>query len=81
MWTKALKPKPESRHLSIIINTEGKEVQAETRDDEEQKVKQLEITDLFIGNRVFIKVLSAIGKVASRMAWCINSCDVDLLFQ
>lgn len=84
----ALKPKPGSKHLSIIVNAEGKEVQAETRDDEEQKVKQQEIIDLLVAAGYFrarIKGLSAFDKVVGGMTWCIDSCDVDidvdLLFQ
>ncbi|XP_054274771.1 coiled-coil domain-containing protein 93 isoform X2 [Macrosteles quadrilineatus] len=84
----ALKPKHGSKHLSMIVNAEGKVVQAETREDEEQSVKQQEIIDLLYAAGYFrarIKGLSAFDKIVGGMTWCIDSCDVDidvdLLFQ
>ncbi|KAL1130832.1 hypothetical protein AAG570_012073 [Ranatra chinensis] len=87
-FAEALKPKTGSSHLKTIINAEGKEVQAETRDDEQQRFKYQEIIDLLLGAgyyRAQIKGLSEFDKVVGGMTWCIDICkmdlDVDLLFQ
>ncbi|BET00461.1 Coiled-coil domain-containing protein (DUF2037) [Nesidiocoris tenuis] len=87
-FKEALKPKAGSKHLSTIVNAEGKFVQAESREDELQKIKYLEIVDLLIGAgyyRAKIKGLSEFDKVVGGMTWCIDICkmdlDVDLLFQ
>uniref|UniRef100_A0A0A9YIZ6 Coiled-coil domain-containing protein 93 n=1 Tax=Lygus hesperus TaxID=30085 RepID=A0A0A9YIZ6_LYGHE len=84
----ALKPKAGSKHLSTIINAEGQSVQAESREDELQKIKYSEIIDLLIGAgyyRAKIKGLSEFDKVVGGMSWCIDVCkmdlDVDILFQ
>uniref|UniRef100_A0A1B6K5V2 Coiled-coil domain-containing protein 93 n=1 Tax=Homalodisca liturata TaxID=320908 RepID=A0A1B6K5V2_9HEMI len=81
-------PKHGSKHLSMIVNAEGKVVQAEKREDEEQAIKQQEIIDLLFAAGYFrarIKGLSAFDKIVGGMTWCIDSCDVDidvdLLFQ
>ncbi|XP_014261634.1 coiled-coil domain-containing protein 93 [Cimex lectularius] len=87
-FTEALKPKAGSKHLSTIINAEGKAVLAESREDEIQKIKYQEIIKLLIGAGYFrakIKGLSEFDKVVGGMTWCIDVCtidlDVDLLFQ
>ncbi|XP_014288769.1 coiled-coil domain-containing protein 93 isoform X2 [Halyomorpha halys] len=83
----ALKPKG-SKHLSRIINSEGVEVEAEKREDEQQKIKYGEIIECLIGAgyyRAKIKGISEFDKVVGGMTWCIDVCnidlDVDLLFQ
>lgn len=85
--SEALKPKG-SKHLSRIINSEGIEVEAEKREDEQQKIKYGEIIECLIGAgyyRAKIKGISEFDKVVGGMTWCIDVCnidlDVDLLFQ
>ncbi|XP_009945515.1 PREDICTED: coiled-coil domain-containing protein 93-like, partial [Leptosomus discolor] len=65
---------------------EGSEV--ETREDEEQNIKLIEILELLVAAGYFrarIKGLSPFDKVVGGMTWCITTCsvdiDVDLLFQ
>ncbi|XP_068120896.1 coiled-coil domain-containing protein 93, partial [Hyperolius riggenbachi] len=60
----------------------------ESREDEEQNVKLLEILELLVAAGYFrarIKGLSPFDKVVGGMTWCITTCnfdiDVDLLFQ
>ncbi|XP_040295954.1 coiled-coil domain-containing protein 93 [Bufo bufo] len=60
----------------------------ETREDEEQQVKLVEILELLVAAGYFrarIKGLSPFDKVVGGMTWCITTCnfdiDVDLLFQ
>ncbi|XP_067002897.2 coiled-coil domain-containing protein 93 isoform X2 [Anabrus simplex] len=74
--------------LSTRIDADGKEVEVEVREDEEQKVKLQEIIDILVAAGYFrarIKGLSAFDKVVGGMTWCIETCnfdvDVDLLFQ
>ncbi|XP_022184911.2 coiled-coil domain-containing protein 93 isoform X2 [Nilaparvata lugens] len=86
-FTEAFKPKG-SKHLSIIVDADGKEVQVEAREDVEQKVKLEEIINILYAAGYFrarIKGISAFDKVVGGMSWCIDSfdvdIDVDLLFQ
>ncbi|XP_043360947.1 coiled-coil domain-containing protein 93 isoform X2 [Dermochelys coriacea] len=60
----------------------------ETREDEEQNIKLIEILELLVAAGYFrarIKGLSPFDKVVGGMTWCITTCsfdiDVDLLFQ
>ncbi|XP_056389593.1 coiled-coil domain-containing protein 93 [Hyla sarda] len=62
--------------------------EVETREDEEQQVKLVEILELLVAAGYFrarIKGLSPFDKVVGGMTWCITTCnfdiDVDLLFQ
>ncbi|PNF38272.1 Coiled-coil domain-containing protein 93 [Cryptotermes secundus] len=81
---------PRSRNtskLSTRIDADGREVEVEVREDEEQKVKLQEIVDLLVAAGYFrarIKGLSSFDKVVGGMTWCIETCnfdvDVDLLF-
>ncbi|XP_069701680.1 coiled-coil domain-containing protein 93 isoform X2 [Periplaneta americana] len=82
-------PRPRSSSkLSTRIDADGKEVEVEVREDEEQKIKLQEIVDLLVAAGYFrarIKGLSPFDKVVGGMTWCIETCnfdvDVDLLFQ
>jgi hypothetical protein len=82
-------PRPRSTSkLSTRIDADGKEVEVEVREDEEQKIKLQEIVDLLVAAGYFrarIKGLSSFDKVVGGMTWCIETCnfdvDVDLLFQ
>ncbi|GLH04549.1 Coiled-coil domain-containing protein 93 [Gryllus bimaculatus] len=82
-------PRPKSSaKLSTRIDAEGKEVEVEAREDEEQKLKLHEIIDVLVAAGYFrarIKGLSPFDKVVGGMTWCIETCnfevDVDLLFQ
>lgn len=63
-------------------------MEAEKREDEQQKVKYEEIIELLIGAgyyRAKIKGISEFDKVVGGMCWCIDVCnidlDVDILFQ
>ncbi|KAG8223689.1 hypothetical protein J437_LFUL004054 [Ladona fulva] len=74
--------------LSTRIDADGKEVEVEVREDEDQKVKLQEIIDLLLAAGYFrarIKGLSSFDKIVGGMTWCIETCnfdvDVDLLFQ
>ncbi|XP_071978267.1 coiled-coil domain-containing protein 93-like [Engystomops pustulosus] len=65
-----------------------REPEVESREDEEQQVKLLEILELLVAAGYFrarIKGLSPFDKVVGGMTWCITTCnfdiDVDLLFQ
>nr|XP_015214065.1 PREDICTED: coiled-coil domain-containing protein 93 isoform X1 [Lepisosteus oculatus] len=67
---------------------DGNIIQVETREDEEQNIKLLEILELLVAAGYFrarIKGLSPFDKVVGGMTWCITTCnfdiDVDLLFQ
>ncbi|XP_021932828.1 coiled-coil domain-containing protein 93 [Zootermopsis nevadensis] len=85
----AIYPHPRSTSkLSTRIDADGKEVEVEVREDEEQKIKLQEIVDLLVAAGYFrarIKGLSSFDKVVGGMTWCIETCnfdvDVDLLFQ
>ncbi|XP_077176398.1 coiled-coil domain-containing protein 93 isoform X1 [Paroedura picta] len=62
--------------------------EVETREDEEQNIKLIEILELLVAAGYFrarIKGLSPFDKVVGGMTWCITTCnfdiDVDLLFQ
>ncbi|XP_075685094.1 coiled-coil domain-containing protein 93 isoform X2 [Rhinoderma darwinii] len=62
--------------------------EVESREDEEQQVKLVEILELLVAAGYFrarIKGLSPFDKVVGGMTWCITTCnfdvDVDLLFQ
>lgn len=68
-------------------DADGKEVEIETREDEEQNVKLEETIELLRSAGYFrarIKGLSPFDKVVGGMTWCITTCnfdvDVDLLF-
>jgi hypothetical protein len=82
-------PRPRNASkLSTRIDADGKEVEVEVREDEEQKIKLQEIIDLLVAAGYFrarIKGLSSFDKVIGGMTWCIETCnsdvDVDLLFQ
>lgn len=63
-------------------------MQAESREDEQKKVKYQEIIKMLLDAGYFrakIKGLSEFDKVVGGMTWCIDICrmdlDVDLLFQ
>ncbi|XP_075228693.1 coiled-coil domain-containing protein 93 [Lycorma delicatula] len=84
----ALKTNIGTKQLSVVLDVDGKEIQAEVREDEEQQVKLDEIIDLLFAAGYFrarIKGLSSFDKVVGGMTWCIDSCDVnidvDLLFK
>ncbi|KAM9236056.1 coiled-coil domain-containing protein 93 [Leptosomus discolor] len=75
-----------------MVVPKGQEYQApqevETREDEEQNIKLIEILELLVAAGYFrarIKGLSPFDKVVGGMTWCITTCsvdiDVDLLFQ
>ncbi|XP_055321348.1 coiled-coil domain-containing protein 93 isoform X2 [Sitodiplosis mosellana] len=73
--------------LATRFDADGKEVQVERREDEEQNVKQQDIFDILVAAGYFrarIKGLSAFDKIVGGMTWCISACDydvdVDLLF-
>ncbi|XP_050419309.2 coiled-coil domain-containing protein 93 [Patella vulgata] len=77
-----------SSRLPTQVDTEGREVEVETREDEEQNVKLQETINLLLAAGYFrarIKGLSPFDKVVGGMSWCITTCnfdvDVDLLFQ
>ncbi|XP_038044397.1 coiled-coil domain-containing protein 93-like [Patiria miniata] len=77
-----------SSKLGVIYDTEGREVEVETREDEEQNVKLQETIELLLAAGYFrarIKGLTPFDKVVGGMTWCITTCnfdiDVDLLFQ
>lgn len=81
-------PRLRQGKLGTRIDADGREVEVEVRDDEEQKVKFQEIVDLLVAAGYFrarIKGLAAFDKVVGGIAWCIETCnfdvDVDLLFQ
>ncbi|XP_044732184.1 coiled-coil domain-containing protein 93 isoform X2 [Chrysoperla carnea] len=74
--------------LGIREDGDGKEVEVEVRENEEQSIKFQEIIDLLVAAGYFrarIKGLSPFDKVVGGMTWCIESCnidvDVDFLFQ
>ncbi|XP_055698550.1 coiled-coil domain-containing protein 93 isoform X2 [Phlebotomus papatasi] len=81
-----------SKHLPNInlatrFDAEGREIQVERREDEEQNLKQQEIFDILVAAGYFrarIKGLSAFDKIVGGMVWCMEACDfdvdVDLLF-
>lgn len=84
----ALKTNIGTKQLTVVLDADGKEVQPEVREDEEQRVKLDEIIDLLYAAGYFrarIKGLSSFDKVIGGMTWCIDSCDVnidvDLLFK
>ncbi|XP_031631503.1 protein furry isoform X3 [Contarinia nasturtii] len=73
--------------LATRFDADGKEVQVEQREDEEQNAKQQDIFDILVAAGYFrarIKGLSAFDKIVGGMTWCISACDynvdVDLLF-
>lgn len=73
--------------LPVQYDADGKEVEIETREDEEQNVKLEETIELLRSAGYFrarIKGLSPFDKVVGGMTWCITTCnfdvDVDLLF-
>ncbi|RZF42883.1 hypothetical protein LSTR_LSTR012697 [Laodelphax striatellus] len=64
-FSEAFKPKG-SKHLSIIVDADGKEVQVEAREDVEQKVKLEEIINILYAAGYFrarIKGISAFDKI------------------
>ncbi|XP_067649707.1 coiled-coil domain-containing protein 93-like [Haliotis asinina] len=70
------------------LDADGREVEVETREDEEQNVKLQQTIELLLAAGYFrarIKGLSPFDKVVGGMTWCITTCnfdvDVDLLFQ
>ncbi|CAN9498039.1 unnamed protein product [Ophioblennius macclurei] len=74
--------------IGAQYDQEGNLIQVETREDEEQSVKLVEILELLLAAGYFrarIKGLSPFDKVVGGMTWCITTCnfdiDVDLLFQ
>ncbi|XP_067929106.1 coiled-coil domain-containing protein 93-like [Watersipora subatra] len=74
--------------LTIVYDAEGREIEAESRQDEEQNVKLDETIDLLLAAGYFrarIKGLSPFDKIVGGMTWCITTCnfdvEVDLLFQ
>ncbi|KAM4626437.1 coiled-coil domain-containing protein 93 [Discoglossus pictus] len=71
-----------------MAGSRGESQEVETREDEEQNVKLLEILELLVAAGYFrarIKGLSPFDKVVGGMTWCVTTCnfdiDVDLLFQ
>ncbi|KAM6934664.1 coiled-coil domain-containing protein 93 [Xenentodon cancila] len=75
-------------NICAQYDQQGNLVQVESREDEEQSVKLVEILELLLAAGYFrarIKGLSAFDKVVGGMTWCITTCnfdiDVDLLFQ
>lgn len=77
-----------TKQMTILYDADGREIEPETREDEEQFVKMHEIIDLLLAAGYFrarIKGLSPFDKVVGGMTWCITTCnfdvDVDLLFQ
>ena len=77
-----------SSKVGVEYDQEGKEIVVETREDEEQQAKFVEIIDLLVAAGYFrarIKGLSSFDKVVGGMTWCVSNCsfdiDVDLLFQ
>ncbi|XP_072029875.1 coiled-coil domain-containing protein 93-like [Amphiura filiformis] len=77
-----------SSKLRVVYDTEGREIEVETREDEEQSEKLQETIELLLAAGYFrarIKGLSPFDKVVGGMTWCITTCnfdiDVDLLFQ
>ncbi|XP_071955129.1 coiled-coil domain-containing protein 93-like [Antedon mediterranea] len=77
-----------SAKFGVVYDAEGKEVEVETREDEEQNVKLQETVGLLLAAGYFrarIKGLSPFDKIVGGMTWCITTCnfdiDVDLLFQ
>jgi len=74
--------------LNTVLDSEGREVIVEEREDTEAKTKFQETVDLLVAAGYFrarIKGLSAFDKIVGGMTWCISTCsvdvDVDLLFQ
>ncbi|XP_034231941.1 coiled-coil domain-containing protein 93 isoform X2 [Thrips palmi] len=74
--------------MSTKLDADGKEVEVEIREDEEQQIKLQETLDLLVAAGYFrarIKGLSPFDKVVGGLTWCIEMCnfdiDVDLLFQ
>uniref|UniRef100_A0A6B2E8B7 Coiled-coil domain-containing protein 93 n=1 Tax=Phlebotomus kandelakii TaxID=1109342 RepID=A0A6B2E8B7_9DIPT len=75
-----------SKHLPNInlatrFDAEGREIQVEKREDEEQNLKQQEIFDILVAAGYFrarIKGLSAFDKITGGMVWCMEACDFDL---
>ncbi|XP_071803489.1 coiled-coil domain-containing protein 93-like [Asterias amurensis] len=77
-----------SSKLGVVYDTHGREVEVETREDEEQNIKLQETIELLLAAGYFrarIKGLTPFDKVVGGMTWCITTCnfdiDVDLLFQ
>ena len=77
-----------SSKVGVSYDQEGKEITVETREDEEQQARCVEIIDLLVAAGYFrarIKGLSSFDKVVGGMAWCISNCnfdvDINLLFQ
>ncbi|GAB1608706.1 coiled-coil domain-containing protein 93-like isoform X1 [Argonauta hians] len=73
--------------LPVQYGSDGKAVEVETREDEEQNVKLEETIELLRSAGYFrarIKGLSPFDKVVGGMVWCMTSCsydvDIDLLF-
>eukprot|EP00118_Oscarella_pearsei_P004318 m.18277 g.18277 ORF g.18277 m.18277 type:complete len:643 (+) comp27630_c0_seq1:1-1929(+) len=74
-------------HASMV-DADGKNVEIESREDEEQNAKLRQIVELLLAAGYFrarIKGLSPFDKIVGGMTWCIVTCsvdiDVDLLFQ
>uniref|UniRef100_A0A1B0CP69 Coiled-coil domain-containing protein 93 n=1 Tax=Lutzomyia longipalpis TaxID=7200 RepID=A0A1B0CP69_LUTLO len=74
-------------NLATRFDADGREIQVERREDEEQNLKQQEIFDILVAAGYFrarIKGLSAFDKIVGGMVWCMEACDfdvdVDLLF-
>ncbi|KAF6027332.1 CCDC93 [Bugula neritina] len=66
--------------LTVVYDAEGKEIEAESREDEEQNVKLDETIDLLLAAGYFrarIKGLSAFDKIVGGMTWCITTCNFD----
>ncbi|XP_041365709.1 coiled-coil domain-containing protein 93-like [Gigantopelta aegis] len=82
------RPRAPSARFPTQIDADGREVEVETREDEEQNVKLQQTIELLLAAGYFrarIKGLSPFDKVVGGMTWCITTCnfdlDVDLLFQ
>ena len=77
-----------SSKVGVEYDQEGKAIVVETREDEEQQARRVEIIDLLVAAGYFrarIKGLSSFDKIVGGMTWCVSNCnidiDVDLLFQ
>lgn len=73
--------------LSTRFDADGKEIQVERREDEEQNAKQKQIIDILVGAGYYrggIGGMSDFDKIVGGMTWCIGvldyDVDVDLLF-
>ncbi|XP_065839966.1 coiled-coil domain-containing protein 93-like [Oscarella lobularis] len=76
------------RAVHASVDAEGKSIDIESREDEEQNAKLKQIIELLLAAGYFrarIKGLTPFDKIVGGMTWCIVTCsvdiDVNLLFQ